>query len=202
MARLRHRITGTDDRSAEAGFTLIEVVASMVVMTIFLTIFTGAMLQLYQSSNKSDSVSQESSQLNNAFLRLDREIRYAAVINSPTQLGSSFYVAFQQTYTASPVCFQLRLANGVLSQRSWPGGVTPPVAPTWQALASNLTNPTGVTPFTVSISQTKTPQLQVSLQSTAGVANAATPRNTSLTFTALDAPVSPDSVCHEEDNQP
>ena len=76
MTRVR-RLQG-DDR----GFTMLETVVGMVIMTIFMGIFTGAVVTMYSSANKAEALSNSTGQLNLAFDRLDKEIRYASYVGS------------------------------------------------------------------------------------------------------------------------
>jgi prepilin-type N-terminal cleavage/methylation domain-containing protein len=186
---LARRVRQPSER--EAGWTLTEVMASMTIMGIFMVMFTGAMLQMYRSSNKLDAVTQATSQLNQAVNYLDRQVRYASAIDPPVQApNGDWSVIFNSTYSAQDTCTQLKLSGGVLSRRSWiSGAVTTP--PVWNALASQLTNPSSMQPFTFYPADSThiTQRLGVALQSSAGITTAATDVQTSITFSALNSSI-------------
>ena len=73
----------TDD----AGVTTIELIVGMLVMVVFMTIFTGAVVSMATTINKVEAVTTSSQQTNTAFLRLDKLIRYSSAI---TNMGTGF----------------------------------------------------------------------------------------------------------------
>ena len=77
-------------RDDESGVTLIELVVSMTIMAVMMTVFTTAVVQMYQAANKTESMSNAQAELNNVFLRLDRIVRYAAGISNLQQAGGRF----------------------------------------------------------------------------------------------------------------
>lgn len=187
--RLRIR-TGPDD-----GVTLMEMVVAMTVTAIFMTMFTTAVVQIYGVLDRNDATSTVQAQLNVAFVRLDREIRYAAGITAPG-LGSGgstdWYVEYLNTGTS--MCGQLRLhlATGdtvrSLQLRTWASSGSPTAA--WVTLASGLTaSGAGGVPFAVLPADTTSDfvrlRLTVTAQSGAGKTGAA--RATDVTFTALNS---------------
>jgi prepilin-type N-terminal cleavage/methylation domain-containing protein len=131
-----------DDR----GFTLIELVVSMVIMTVIATITTAAVTQIYSAANKVDTTSYSRSQLTVAFRRLDTEMRYATWLGaaSTTPVGGSYYVEYAMGATT---CRELKFDTnaGVLSLYSWTLPSTTPANPV--ALASNVSLTGGVQPF-------------------------------------------------------
>lgn len=136
--------TEREDASAEAGFTMMEVIVGMTVMGIFMAIFMGSVVSMFGSSNRSQAVTHTSQQVNNAFIWLDRQIRYADYVSTPIQDsgdGGDWSVEFQKTdpATQQPVCYQLRVDEtaGALQQRSWTASTA---ATDWQALATGVTN--------------------------------------------------------------
>ena len=184
LDRLRRCGTGPDD-----GFTMIEIMVSMTLMTFFMTMFTGAVLQMYKVSNKTQAVTNSSTQLNIAFERIDKQIRYASAISPPNQAKSTlggWYVEFVNTTSGTDNCYQLRIYNSQLQERSWAG--TPTVPPTWLSLANGLVMPTS-TPFsfnTAAGSQTAQ-RLTLSLTTTASARDTATTSQTNVTFEAMNS---------------
>ncbi len=192
MTGLRNRLAARLRRvrgSSEDGFTLIEIMVSMSLMTFFLAMFTGAVLQMYKVSNKTQAVTDSSTQINIAFERIDKQVRYASAISPPNQTKSplgAWYVEFVNTTSGSDSCYQLRIYNSQLQERSWTG--TPTVPPTWLSLASGVVVPAS-TPFsfnTAAGSQTAQ-RLQLSLTTTASSGSTTTNSQTAVTFEAMNS---------------
>lgn len=144
ITRLRKVTEGHD-----AGFSLTELLVTMGIMSVFMAIFTTSVLQLFGASNKSDHIAQSTAQLNSAFQRIDKQMRYASAINAPNAnaTGSTgpWYVEFVNTSTGSDVCTQLKLDGSVLYERQWTSGSGS--SATFNAVASELVPQTS-TPFT------------------------------------------------------
>jgi prepilin-type N-terminal cleavage/methylation domain-containing protein len=178
------------------GFSLIEVVVSMSIMAVFMAMMTTGIVQVYRAINSNDAIAAAQSQANIAFLRLDREIRYASDMSTEGQVGSDWYVEYLTTYTGTSVCSELRLhvANGQLQRRTWTQGGTVPT--TWTVLASGLT---ATRPFTFRSADAtfNYPRLALSLTAKAGTGTTAATKQMSITFTALNATSASASVCTE-----
>ena len=67
----------------DQGTSLIELIVGMLIMTMFMAMFTSAVILMNRAENKADAVTQTSTQLNQAFLTLDKTVRYAAAISDP-----------------------------------------------------------------------------------------------------------------------
>ncbi len=189
----------------DAGVTLVEMVVAMGIMMIFLAIFTGAMVMMSKSETKARSVSDTSTQLNVAFLWLDRNVRYASALTAPGTTSGNFYLELSNTGSGSQVCTQVRLnaATHKLERRSWTvTGTSPSYANLsgWLLIASNITNT--ASPFSVASRATGSEvhqQLGVSLTSTGGPGNALTTSQSSFTLTAVNSPApgTVSGVCQE-----
>lgn len=145
-------------RRDDSGFSLVETLSSLAVMSVVMVVFTGGILQVYRTSAKTEAISVIQSTLQSAFQRFDRELRYASWISQPGQVGTAWYVEYAG-YDGTR-CGQLRLetasasahnspndANGVLQWLTW-APVSPPVAGTvGQTVASNLVTPDSSGPF-------------------------------------------------------
>ena len=112
------------EEARERGTSMMEVIVGMGLMTVFMAIFTSTMFSVYRASSHTESVVVSSGQLNAAFLKLDKLVRYASAISTPSSTANAagnYYVEIQTTNSGSTVCSQLRLntATKVLSQRSW-----------------------------------------------------------------------------------
>ena len=187
----------------------------MTIMMIFLGMFTGAIVMVFQTSNRANALTASSGQTDQAFAHLDKSLRYAAAISTPGTTAAGWYVEYLTTATGVAVCTQLRVnpAAQQLQARTWPAtGSSTPTATAWTPWASGITNgnaPTGSTtppvPFTLApvTATTGYEQLTVALTATNGAPPI--PAATTATFTALDSAAtakqvstgttSPNSVC-------
>lgn len=197
-------------RREDTGTSLLEIVVGMAIMTVFMGMFTGAVIMMTSSANKVDATVNTAGQLNNAYLRLDKLIRYASAISTPATAGAGndWYVEFAVPRTQNTTtCYQLRVNTGAqkLQQRTWAvdADQNASAASVWLPLASSVTNGTAAAgtpgaPFVI----TTTPsslfeQLQVTLRA-AATSPAAAKAASSVTFTALNSTqnTSP-SICQQ-----
>jgi Tfp pilus assembly protein PilV len=191
-ARVRLRAVGrttpAEQAARDAGISLIEVVVSMVLMGIFLSMFAAGIAKMYNAADRTDSLTQTSAQVDIAFDRLDKEIRYASAINPPGKgTDGNWYVEFLNTSSGTSACTQLRVANSQLQQRTWTG--TPTGAPTWTPLASSVAAPGATSPFTWYAAQGSqlTQRLKVTLNAVSGVGSAQRQSTTMVTFSAMNS---------------
>jgi len=187
-------------RSNDDGYSLIEVMMAMVCTSILLTLVTSAVIQIYHSVNSVDAVSAAQSQIDTAFSRLDKEVRYARGISDPGPAGGDAYVEYLLDVNSVDTCVELRLhgATGELQRRSWTKNQTPLVPTGWQTLASSVI---AAKPFAVTVAD---PELTTDLQYqtltldvtsvtgggpglSASAGRAGSQRETTVTFTALNA---------------
>lgn len=132
------RRAAADDR----GFSLIEMIVAMTVMSIVMGAALSGLLQIYSATNRTEAASFTRDQLVIAFRRVDKELRYASWVSVPGQVSGRWYLE----YAVSTGCRQLQLKNGVLTLASWVPPATTPGKGT--AIASGLALITGVDPFT------------------------------------------------------
>jgi type II secretory pathway component PulJ len=195
MARTRQ--WGDDD-----GITLVELMVSMTVMAVFMAVFTGSMVEIYRSQNKNEASTAAMAQINNAFLKLDKEIRYASAVSTEGTASGSRYIEF---LTISPTsgaksCTELRYSptSQLLQQRTWAQSSGTPSPSAWALLASNVIS---IHPFTyLSSDQTHAYQrMKLDLTARWGTNDTATSRQTVVTLTALNTTSSTSSgtVCTE-----
>jgi len=185
----------------DAGVTLLEMVITMAIMGVFLTIFTGAILSMYRTTNKAESLMDSSAQIHTAFSRLDTSVRYASAVSAAGfDSGSNPSVAFETSYTGTLTCTQLRLdlTDSQLQQRTWSIGASGATTPTaWLPLASSVVpmqqGGSAVQPFET-IQPTPQPgraappqQLRVRLASTSGSGASASTSQTDVTFVAFNS---------------
>lgn len=167
--------------SGDGGITLIELVAAMSIMGIFMAMATPLVVRLYAMQRKIETMSYAQSQLNTVYLRLDAEVRYAAGLSAPGKVGADWYVEYLTTVPGTPTCVELRLtAAGQLQRRSWPQGSPPAAA--FPVLASGVSAGASGPPFTVlnPDSSTTVQRLGVNLA-------ASGPPYLTMVFTALNS---------------
>ena len=183
----------------------------MALMGIFMSIFLGAIVAMAGAQTKAQTVTQTSANLAQAFVTLDKTVRYAAAISAPgTGVPSGdWYVEFRTTNSGAEVCTQLRvdIVTKQLQRRTWQvvnsaaSGVTD-----WLPLASEITNGAAaignadqplvrVTPAGTANFQ----QLTIALVSVAGPASRVTSSRTANTFTAINStlPAPATAICQE-----
>jgi len=176
---------------ADDGITMIEVVVCTVVMSIVMAIFTTAMYQINNATNRTQTLSQAQSQVNTAFLRLDTWVRYASAISQQATVSGDPYVELLTTNTGERVCTELRVHTGTLQWRMWtqppapavpgPGNETPTK---WIPLVSTVTAATFT--FSDADSTANFQRLQVQLTTGTNTTTPPTLRQTDVTFTALN----------------
>ncbi|MBG0821111.1 hypothetical protein HS048_10240 [Planomonospora sp. ID91781] len=127
---------------------------SISLMGVMMVIFTTGVLQVYRAVNGVEALSASQSQLQTAFQRLDKEIRYATWISEPSvPIRDNRYVEFayvepaeQDPQTGQVVkppqamCGQLRLDlnRGVLQLVRWTPGSPPAEGRPGETLASEI----------------------------------------------------------------
>ncbi len=136
--RRRRRAAGRDD-----GFSLIELMVTMTVMSVVLVVVIGAITQIYSAVTTTEATSIGRDQLGTAFNRLDKELRYAGWIAVPGQVGTRWYLE----YALPTGCRQLKYDAGVITLASWTLPSTTPGTPT--TLATDLSLTGAVAPFTL-----------------------------------------------------
>jgi hypothetical protein len=190
--RLRAGADGGSGGSSDGGASMVEVTVSMVLMSIVLAIFTTAIVQMVGSANRNQTISSTQSQLTIAFLRLDKEIRYASAISHEGTVAGDPVVEYLTTNTGNRVCSELRLHAGQLQWRTWtqppppavpgPGNVT---ASKWLPLATGISS---AAPFTFhdADGQYVFQRLELNLTAGATYGGPSTSRQSDITFTALN----------------
>jgi prepilin-type N-terminal cleavage/methylation domain-containing protein len=184
------------------GVTLIELTVSMMIMSVMMTMFTTAALQMYRAANKSESVAAAQTDLNVVFLRLDKIVRYASWISDPQQTGDRHDIRML-TITSSDGqrCHGLKVTGGTASRLlilAWnPDDLDdrPTAAQyasdsgSWTTLANNVGAPTGEKPFerVPADSVQNFDRLQLRLEATKGTNESRTKSDTNVRFTALNS---------------
>ena len=138
-------MTGANVRRDD-GVTMIEVVVSLTLMAVLMTIFTTAVIEVYRNVNQTEAISTAQSNLNTVFLRLDKEVRYASGISAPSD-GPDWYVEYLNTNRGTEACTQLRLTStGLLQRRTWDRSLSPIQPSGWTVLASGIRQAADLSP--------------------------------------------------------
>lgn len=198
VRRLRRRLG-----SGDAGTSLMEMVVGMAVLTVFMGIFTGAVVGMTQTINKVEAVTTSSSQTNIAFLTLDKLVRYSTAIATPlTGAGGDWYVELDTVdgITSAETCTQLRVDVPLrqLQQRTWTatGLTTYTNLAGWKMIANNITNGAAATgdvdqPFStpppLGGASTGYQRLQITLVAGTDGPSSPTTSRARTTFTALNS---------------
>jgi Tfp pilus assembly protein PilW len=184
--------------SGDHGTTLMELVVGMMIMVIFMGMFTSAVLLMNRLVTKAQAVTATTTQLNQAFLTLDKSVRYASAISTQGKSVTGFwYVELRRPRTDGDYCTQLRVnvTKKSLEQRTWKEGTAP--ASSFTQMASDIANGTvtGPTqPFTVSATISYQ-RLAIYLVSTTS-GSSSTTTTSSFTFTAINSVVpAPAAIC-------
>ncbi|MFC7527376.1 prepilin-type N-terminal cleavage/methylation domain-containing protein [Actinoplanes sp. GCM10030250] len=188
MRELRKRLPGRDD----SGVTLIEVMVTTTVMMIVMAIVTTSILDIYRSVNEIDAEAEAQTQITSAFLRLDREIRYARSISDPALVDGSWHVEYVVNLKEVDTCVELRLntVSRELQRRQWEQNLTPLAPTAWTTLGSHMESakPFNVTaPDASPLTGFRYQRLNLKLTATVGKNASASQRVTDVTFTALNA---------------
>jgi len=202
MALLRR---GLRRSAGDGGFTLVEVLVGMVLMTTVGAMFTTAVLTIYRTTARAEAIAESQSRVTLAVNRLDREIRYASAISRPATAGGNRYVEFLVTNNRSDgTCVQLRVepsgTNPVryaMKRREWTQGQITTATP-WTLLMTDLTT---LDVFHVPAADPAVDfqRLRLRLTAQVGVGTVAKSKETDITFTALNSSMVPDNsaICAE-----
>ena len=192
LARLRR-----DD-----GVTLAEMAVTTGIMSAVMAIFTTGVVQLFQAGNNNELVAMTQSQLNTAFLRLDRNVRYAAGVSEDHfNAAGNQVVEYLNTEVASgqPECAQLELnrATKVLRRQVWPQATKPPG--TWVVLASEIDVDNSSFELLEPGPNTGFQRLRIVLMVASNPGRGQAKAKTEITFTALNSTrlTKPADICPE-----
>lgn len=141
-------MTTQDRAEREAGVSLMELVVSMAIFIVVLSVFLGGLISMSQATVRAQGVTNAGDAVRGAFQSMDKQIRYAASINYPgTGASGSQYVEFvtgSQPDGQSPLCTQWRYdpTARTLAYRTWrdiPSGTVSD----WRTVATDVRNAMG-----------------------------------------------------------
>jgi prepilin-type N-terminal cleavage/methylation domain-containing protein len=124
--------------SGDAGYTMVELIVVLALMGVLTAIFTGAILQIYRTVNRTDALATAQNHLNISFARLDKQVRYGEWIRPEIEVGQYRYVEFLGTeINSQKKCNRLVLdtSDGRLRHQVWTPGTSPA---TGSVLASDV----------------------------------------------------------------
>ena len=198
------------DELDDRGITLVEIVVAMMIMSVFMAMFTAGVVQMFHITNANEAAASGQSQVNIAFLRLDREIRYAADISTPSAYlpGADFYVEYLTTSTGVSECtgVAVEVATSQLQRRTWIQGTTPLVPSAWSPFANDVSAPVAPDPDANVVFTLTDPdavytfqRLRLSVVATSGSGSTASTKRFGITFTALNSSAVPSggAICTE-----
>jgi prepilin-type N-terminal cleavage/methylation domain-containing protein len=109
--------------AGDAGYSLAEVLVSMAVMSIVMAIASTGFYEMFHTTDTAETTAAAQVELQAAFNKLDREVRYAYRINEGYSDTANFYIDYVFIDDAGKnQCVQLSLprAGGTLKRRQWP----------------------------------------------------------------------------------
>ena len=139
----------------ESGFTIVELLVSMILLAVVSTSFLAAVNAIYSGIHKQQGITNAADGNRVAFELLDKQVRYASGINTPgTAADGNFYIEYQWSKSNGSLdtltCSQWRLnpTTHDLQWRSWVAGATPNPTPTFTTIDTGVTNvPASAPPF-------------------------------------------------------
>ena len=150
---------------AESGFTLIELMVSIILMGVISSAFLVATNTVFKGIHKEQGIVDATDGNRRALTVLDKQVRYASAINTPgIASDGDFYIEYLWTKTSTTsvdvaTCSQWRLdpVNDLLQWRSWTSGITPTTRPVFLTVDTGVINdPVANPPFAL------TPLVQLS----------------------------------------
>ena len=137
----------------ERGMTLVELLVSMMILGIAMTIFGTTLASVQRGVVAQDQLSRANDQARLALEQMDREMRSGNVLYNPATEGTTAGDAAQNYYMVriytqtnaetrgSYSCVQWRVANEQLQTRWWPPE-HPEAATAWRTVAEGIVNKT------------------------------------------------------------
>ena len=125
MFRKRALPDNNTDYPGNAGLTLVELMISLLVFSIFIAILLSSILGVTRASTQAQVIARAASGTLSVFQNFDREIRYADSVNYPgTGTGGARYVEFRIPAVSSAtnaICRQWKFdpRTGLLQSRQW-----------------------------------------------------------------------------------
>ncbi|HET9731731.1 MAG TPA: prepilin-type N-terminal cleavage/methylation domain-containing protein [Acidimicrobiales bacterium] len=139
----------------DQGFTLVEMMMAMLLLTVVLSLVMESLVSLQRSVVTADARTQAVDQARLAVEQIDRQVRSGNIFYAPFDSGLELLVFTQANGNQKCVEWQVDTASQSLQSRSWtPTWQTdgsPAVAP-WSTIATGVTNTSTDAPFTLATS--------------------------------------------------
>jgi prepilin-type N-terminal cleavage/methylation domain-containing protein len=148
--------TAREDRTSEdAGFSLMETLVATSIFAVFMSLVMMAMVAMLSSTQKSTSLSDGAAAVENAFQKLDHQVRYSDAIHVEGKVGNNWFIEWHTpaTSTSAALCQELKYDSTAdkLLERSWAPAPAVSTPTSWLTLAVNIVNDPNVpaqNPFT------------------------------------------------------
>lgn len=160
-----------DDDDPESGFTLMELIVSIGIFTVFLVMLLSTTVTLAQNTTRTQLTAEATNSALVVFGRLDRQARYADSVNFPvTGPSGSRYIEFRTPATSSAsgvtLCTQWKFtpSTGLLESRQWNDGASS--APAFTTAMTNVIDDGAGYPFaltTANITDSALQQISVTI---------------------------------------
>jgi len=197
MVAINRALARIRDRRDDGGFTLMELIVAIGLLSILMAIVTTAIVSMFQTVRKQQGQADAIDQIRFVVDKLDKSVRYANAINTPA-VGATAGITYVEWRAGNltgatnfdQTCTQWRFdsTTGLLQSRSWIEGQSGTLT-AWftqaTGISQNGSNPVFAAPVssaTGAAAQTKQ-QLQIWFNATNGVQQTTT-RTTKVTFTA------------------
>jgi prepilin-type N-terminal cleavage/methylation domain-containing protein len=187
-------------RSADQGFSLIELIVAMGIFTIFIAIFLTAVVSLARGTTQARVTAESSGGALIVFQNIDRQVRYADAINFPGEGISSGarYIEFRtpasSMATNVTTCTQWRYlpSKNRIESRRWDDTAGSTATPWATKLTTVIDKPGVGYPFTLVPATASVTKQQLLLTLDAGTAGTSGATSIATTFVARNS--SKDSV--------
>lgn len=146
-ARQRRRASG-DGRDIEVGFTLVELLVSMTIFTLVISLAYAALIAVTRQTSDSMARADAVDQARIGLAHMDRQIRSGDVLYDPAHEADLGFPMSMRIYTqanAENKCVQWQITGGERRMRSWSSDWPAPgsTKADWSVIARNVVNASG-----------------------------------------------------------
>jgi len=188
------------EQRSDEGFTLMELLVAIGLLSILMAIVTAALVSMFQTVRKQQNQADAIDQIRFVVDKLDKSVRYANAINTPGagSTAGTLYVEWRignltGATNYSQTCNQWRFdsTNGLLQSRTWTEGTSGSTLTSWFTQADHIVQHGSTAVFVLPISTIQgagapaKQQLQIAFDATVGTQQSTT-RSTQLTLTAAN----------------
>lgn len=125
LADLRQRIQRRRGDPDESGVSIVELVISMLIFSVVLGIYFGALISMAQTTARAKDSVDASDALRSTFNSMESQVRFATSINRPVKgTSGSWYIEFESTQLPNSqpaMCYQWKFdpTAKTVSYRTW-----------------------------------------------------------------------------------